>query len=428
MLRIAILCIPLAIVTPATAATFHVPAQYPTIQAGMNAAAAGDTVLVSPGVYTDCDGGPCLPSAVQMKEGVLLLSEGGADVTTIRGDNPAGARLVVDARGLGPLGGEIRGFRITASVPGSEGLSSSLSISFIARDCTFEDLHGGMGDGVNLAGTYSVEVLNCVFRQCGAESDGPALFILNVDADVEDCLFEDCVGGGLFMGGHDTQIGTVRNCTFRNNTAASAVSVDAFQSATVEGCRFEGNDPSPNTVGGLQGNAPAGGTLSVRNCVFFGNTSPSVGGAATLAGFGILRFTGNTVVENSGSYFDGSALSLSGTVTFRKNIVASTSGLSAVKFSSSSIVTSSCNVFWNNAGGDFVNYTPDSTDMFADPRFCDEELGDLRLRPDSPCLPENSNGCDLIGAIGEACGPTSVQPMPSSSWGRLKNGFRLPRR
>ena len=38
---------------PAFASTIHVPADQPTIQAAINAAAKGDTVLVSPGTYVE---------------------------------------------------------------------------------------------------------------------------------------------------------------------------------------------------------------------------------------------------------------------------------------------------------------------------------------------------------------------------------------
>ncbi|MFH1374400.1 MAG: hypothetical protein ABII79_11450 [bacterium] len=35
------------------AATIHVPADQPTLQAGIDACGAGDTVLVAPGTYTE---------------------------------------------------------------------------------------------------------------------------------------------------------------------------------------------------------------------------------------------------------------------------------------------------------------------------------------------------------------------------------------
>ena len=192
-----------------------------------------------------------------------------------------------------------------------------------------------------------------------------------------------------------------------------------FDIITIEGCRFEGNDPRPGFVGGIQGSVVGGSSLSVRDCVFFRNFSDGIGGAVALNGVMPIYFEGNTVVENEGGS-NGAAVWLGGPVTVRNNIIALTSG-SGAALKMGSTVNAGCNLFWNNPNGDFVNYTPDSTDMFADPRFCDEEQGDLRLRPDSPCLPENSNGCDLIGAIGETCGSVSVEPI---SWGRLKDQYR----
>jgi hypothetical protein len=64
------------------AATIHVPSQEPTIQAGIDAASAGDTVLVSCGTYDEHD--------IDMKSGVCVVGETG---------DPA--CVVVDAQYLG---------------------------------------------------------------------------------------------------------------------------------------------------------------------------------------------------------------------------------------------------------------------------------------------------------------------------------------
>ena len=60
----------------AEAVTIHVPSDQPTIQAGINAASAGDTVLVACGTYHERN--------IGMRSGVCLLSETGqAECATI---------------------------------------------------------------------------------------------------------------------------------------------------------------------------------------------------------------------------------------------------------------------------------------------------------------------------------------------------------
>ena len=74
--------------TPVPAAMLLVPSGYPTIQVAVDSAAAGDTVLVAPGTYTDWEiryVSSSVPRAacVYLKDAVVLLSEQGAQVTII---------------------------------------------------------------------------------------------------------------------------------------------------------------------------------------------------------------------------------------------------------------------------------------------------------------------------------------------------------
>lgn len=69
------LVIIIAISGQARAVTRHVPAQYPTIQSAIDAAANGDTVLVAPGTYKEY--------ITIYHKTIDLRSSGGRDVTII---------------------------------------------------------------------------------------------------------------------------------------------------------------------------------------------------------------------------------------------------------------------------------------------------------------------------------------------------------
>ncbi len=87
----------------ADAATINVPADQPTIQAGIDAAADGDTVLVAPGLY---------PENVNIGKRIVLTSSGGPTVTTIEGQSYYSATVAVTIADE-PFGTEISGFTIT---------------------------------------------------------------------------------------------------------------------------------------------------------------------------------------------------------------------------------------------------------------------------------------------------------------------------
>ena len=73
----AVLFISTLFACPALAATIHVPADQPTIQAGIDAAVNGDLVLVSPGTYIE--------NVNFADKAITLQSETGAEETIIDG-------------------------------------------------------------------------------------------------------------------------------------------------------------------------------------------------------------------------------------------------------------------------------------------------------------------------------------------------------
>jgi hypothetical protein len=99
-----LICLALPAVLPAV--TLHVPAQYPTIQTGITAAADGDTVLVAPGIYTETIN-------FQGRE-IVVKSELGADSTKIIW---AGQQNVVTFNHNEASGAVLEGFTIRNDYP-----------------------------------------------------------------------------------------------------------------------------------------------------------------------------------------------------------------------------------------------------------------------------------------------------------------------
>jgi hypothetical protein len=83
---------------------------------------------------------------------------------------------------------------------------------------------------------------------------------------------------------------------------------------------------------------------------------------------------------------------------------------------------------WNNAGGDYVNCSPGSLALSADPLFCDPPDRDFTLRDDSPCLPWGNPWGVLIGAYGLGdCGTSAGNDTVPGSF-RLEPPFPSPAR
>jgi len=268
--------------------TIQVPADFPTIQLAINAAVAGDTILVAPGTYAE--------TLLIDNLSLTIRSSGGANVTTIDASG-LGVTAVRFLDGPTNPSGSFRGFTVSggAGVDGG-GLFSDIDLAL--RDCIFHDNQADTGGGASLRGFGSnAGVLNCTFADNTALFQGGGLYIAAIGAtsslQVDGCTFRDnqaADGGGAFVS-RSTVGNLLGNCAFVSNEASGlggglyqTGGVPSANPSRVEQCLFVANEAGTGG-GGLYTE-----TLDdlVVNCTFFDNESSGDGGGLSLGGSGAL--------------------------------------------------------------------------------------------------------------------------------------------
>ena len=168
--------------------TIHVPGDYPTIQAGMDAAQAGDTVLVADGIYTGRGNKNLIYTGVPL----TLRSENGAE------------SCIIDCEGIG------LGFWLALNEPPD----------FIIDGFTIRNGNSGWAGAFFFHHSCQAIIRNCVITQC-TSTFGGALYC----EDTSSPTLINCVitantairGGGLFI--QHSSSPTLINCTITNNIA-----------------------------------------------------------------------------------------------------------------------------------------------------------------------------------------------------------------
>ena len=331
---IALVLLALAAAAPALAATIRVPADQPTLQAGLDAAAPGDTVLAAPGVYL----GPANRNLDFAGKSVVLRSSAGAATTII---DPQNATFGFNFHSGETAAAVVDGFTIRHATDGTYygGAVFSTGASPTFKRCTFTQNQANQGAGIYCEWS-SMALIDCDFSGNSAANWGGGVYFLNSSPTLTNCSFSGnaaAIGAGLYFSGG---AGTVTGCTFTGNAAANAgggIFCRNSASPTITGCTFGGN--SANHGGGIACNnaspfldrsgfttntainmggavyAEYGPTLQATGCMFSGNrtTAPSEtwpGGGAIYSFIAALALSGCSFSGNSahGQYALGGAI------------------------------------------------------------------------------------------------------------------------
>lgn len=346
---------------------------YTTIQAALNAAASGDTVLVVPGLYT----GPANRDLDFAGRGIVLASEAGPDAT------------IIDCEHLG------RGFYF------HNGETSAAVIkAFTIRNGESAE----RGGGVCCEGA-SPRIEDCVISGCRTGAGAATGY-----------------GGGVFCA---NSVIALVNCRLTGNSADEGAAMYAMDSSpTLTGCTLVANE-AVRGGGGIR-ILRGGSGAHLTNCTLAGNRAATYGGGVYCC-YSAPVITDCTITGNAASN-GGAVYGYDASPTITNTILAfSTTGAAVYCPGASSFtITHSCS--FGNAGGDSLcgeHYD----NVFADPAFCDTTAGDFAVEDCSPCLGAGAGGTD-IGAwgVGCLCSTTGVPEPAPQTGGPLLRAFPNPAR
>jgi parallel beta-helix repeat protein len=219
--------------TAALGAIIHVPDDEPTIQAGIDAASPGDTVLVADGTYT----GPGNRSLDFHGKAITVQSEKGLE------------NCIIDLEG-----GLYLGFYFHSG-EGQDSVVSGFTIE------------NSQGAGINCGDNSSPTITNCAVTGNG----GCGIFCGGESPTITNCSIIGNGDSGIYSGPNSSA--TIRNCLITGNTAPYGGGIHCYGSSpTITNCTITGN--TTEYTGAVHG--AENSSLTITNCTITGNTGGGI--------------------------------------------------------------------------------------------------------------------------------------------------------
>jgi len=334
---------------------------------------------------------------------------------------PNGRGGAIYANGAGPIVVERCTFRRDAVLTYVVSLTNGLVV-----DCLFEGNTGSFPWGHNATGSHSLEDSG---SKGGAESRGfnyisqSPLRASGGPVEVRSCTFTDNYsqdGGAINANG----LVIVEDCIFQLNGGETGGAAWVGSGVVFRRCSFLKN--SAYFVGAVRW----GGSGEMIDCVIRENLASITRGAIWVGHSAAVSLSGCTIIGNN-QYGVGIGTG-GGTFQIVNTIIAFGTGPAVECNGDPSAITLTCCDLYGNSGGDWTSCIPgqlgQNGNISADPLFCDVAADNLTLSSNSPCAPDNSNGCGLIGTYGIGCDARinvgADQRMEATSWGRIKGMYR----
>ena len=335
------------------AETIHVPLDYTTIQAGIDATQDGDTVLIADGTYT----GEGNYEIDFLGKAIVVISENGPD------------NCIVNCQQSG------RGFKFIFG----EDENTVLSGITISNGYKYGGGSSNYWGGGVLIRECMPTIYNCVFVNNSVYAPG----------------YGDSNGGAIYF--DEPPYIYISDCSFYGNQAdgwGGAICFDVGTSPQIDieiiNSKFVDNSAD---YGGAIGMTICFDSIFISNCIFAHNSTNSVermGGALLLNSYGSKNIENSIFYSNTsnwgGAIYSGHGeLAITNTIFSANRVLDDESGIISF-YEGDSVVVKYCD-FYNNFGrlfdgvpSLFTNY------LYSNPFFADPSDNNFNLAQYSPCI------------------------------------------